>query len=139
MQSQGTVGPLVRGTPGYDPALLGSTEQFLHIPLPPESVNDPASAPDMMVGTQDASPQARALQQSPPGLIDVPMERYLPTRLFHRGHHEFRQVLALQHLPHSILQCLPLDAAARCPLLQLAEFPFGLAQRYRDTPLLSAQ
>src|ERR1700692_3471265 len=98
MQSQGTVGPLVRWPPGYDPAFLGPTEQFLHIPLAPETVYDAAGAPSMMIGTQHSPAQARALQHAPPCRIDLPIQRGLPTFLFHRDHHKLRQVLALQRL-----------------------------------------
>jgi len=48
--------------PGYDPALLRPAEQFFHIPLPPESVYDPAGAPDMAIRAQHAPAQAGALQ-----------------------------------------------------------------------------
>src|SRR5271165_2750788 len=139
MQSQGTVGPLVRRPPGYDPAFLGPPEQFLHIPLAPETVYDATGAPSMMIGTQHPPAQARTFQQAPARGVHMPMERYFPASLSHRGDHELRQVLASQRLLHPVLQCLALEAAAGRTPLQPAEFLLGLAQRHRDPPLLSAQ
>src|ERR1039457_6497510 len=121
MQPQRIVGPLVRRAPGYNPALLSSPEQFLHIPLAPESVYDPAAAPDMTIGTQHAPAQARTLQQTPPFRIDVPMERYLSTALVHRCDHQFREPPALPLPPTPPLQPPPGAAPARRPPLQFAE------------------
>ena len=65
----------MRRSPGRHPAFLGPAEQFLDVPLPAESLHDPACAPDMAVGAKDAPAQTGPLQQAPPRRVNMPGER----------------------------------------------------------------
>ena len=85
----------MRGAPGNHSALLGSAEEFFHIPLSPEAMHDAAGTPVMLIGAKHASTQAGTFQGSPPYGIDVPVERELPRAFLCRCYHKVRQVFAL--------------------------------------------
>jgi hypothetical protein len=85
----------MRRSPRRHPAFLGPPEQFLDVPLPAESLHDPACAPDMAVCAKYAPAQTGPLQQAPSPCVDMPVERQPSVALFDLCYDELCQVLAL--------------------------------------------
>ena len=75
VEAQRTVCPLMRRPSRDHSAFLGSSEEFFHVPLAPEGINDSPRAPIVLVRAKDASAQPGLLQLATQGDIYLPVKR----------------------------------------------------------------
>src|SRR5664279_14237 len=96
----------MRRSPRDHSTFLCSSEEFFHVPLAPECINEPTRAPIVLVGAKYASAQPGLLQLATQSGIHLPVKRWLLVVSSNGGHHEARQMLAGQCLLASLLEAV---------------------------------
>src|SRR5271157_1429333 len=129
----------MRWSPRDHSTLLGSSEEFFHVPLAPEGIHDSTRAPIVLVGAKYASAEPGLLQLTTQGGIHLPAKRWLLVLSGNGGHDEARQMLPGQCLLASLSEAAAGDAARLGQSLELAQLHLGLAQGHGDAALLSRQ
>jgi hypothetical protein len=94
----------MRRAPGDHSAFLGAAEEFFHVPLAPEGINDSPRAPIVLVRAKDASAQPGLLQLATQRGIHPPAKRGLLVVSADGGYDESGQMLAGQRLLGSLLE-----------------------------------
>src|SRR5665811_68523 len=88
----------MRGSPRDHSAFLGPAEEFFHVPLAPEGINDSPRAPIVLIGAKHASTQPGLLQLATQGGIHLPAKPWFLVVAGDGGHDESRQMLAGKRL-----------------------------------------
>src|ERR1035438_216442 len=94
----------MRRPPRDHSAFLGSSEEFFHVPLVPEGINDSTRAPVVLVCAKNASAEPGLLQLATQGGIHLPAEQGLLVVSGDGGHDKSRQMLAGERLLGSPFQ-----------------------------------